>query len=203
MTPHTRERGQAGIGTLIILIAAMLIAALSVGVMFETTGLLQGKTASASGDVSDQITGQIEIIAVSGQVYDGTTVDVVNVTVKSADGKAVDLRDATIQWVGPSGAATLVWAGANATGPTFGITMVGSAGQRVLADDTDRATLTIDPGDAINATTRIDGQTVDIEETGAGLQPGDRVSVDIVTDSTTTYSLRVPDSLRGNETVGL
>lgn len=202
-TSRRREdRAQAGIGTLIILIAALLVAAIAVGVFFETTGFLSGKTTTTSDDVNDQLTGRLDIVAVTGEVHNGT-VEVVNITVKPADDGAVDLRDATIQWVGPSEASTLVWAGRDATRPNFGITMVGGSSQRILNAATDRATITIDPGTAVNATTTIDGQTVDIVEPGPALRENDQVALALTTDSTTRYQIRVADSLDGRNRVGL
>lgn len=196
-------RAQAGIGTLIILIAALLVASIAVGVFFETTGFLSGKTTATSDDVSDQLNGRLEIVAVTGKVHDGT-VEVVNITVKTASNGVVDLRNATIQWVGPSDATTLVWAGKNREGPNFGITKVsGSGTDRILDSESDRATITIDPGTAINATTTIDGQTVDIVETGPALEENDVVAVDIITDSTTSYRIRVDGSLEGRSRISL
>jgi len=201
---RTSTRAQAGVGTLVILIAAMLIAALTVGVFFETAGTFQTETEDTSDDVTDQLTGRLEVIAVSGQVANGSTIELVNITVKSADGRAIDLQEGTIQWVGPSGSASLVWAGKRTNGPTFGITMVESSTERrVLTGETDRATLTVDPGNAINATTRINGTVVDIGDTGPGLQPGERVLVELLTESSTSYRITVPDRLSDNETVSL
>lgn len=193
-------RAQAGIGTLIILIAALLIAAMAAGVFFETAGVLEGQTQETSDDVSGQLNGRIDVIVVSGQVQDGE-IEVVNLTVKS--GGTVDLREVTIQWLGPSTTETLVWAGSDSDGPTFGVTMVEGDDDWVLDEDTDRAVLTIDPGTGINATTTIDGETVDIEETGPPLQENDEVTVNVVTDSQTTYDIRVPQSLGSSGTVEL
>jgi flagellin-like protein len=199
------DRAQSGIGTLIILIAALLIAAATAGVFFETAGLFRGETESTSEDVSNQLSGRLDVLAVSGQVYDGRVIEVVNITVKPSGDRAVDLRRATLQWVGPSGAADIVWAGSNASGPTFGITMESTADGAlgVLTAESDRTRIEVAPGDGINATTRIDGERVDIADTGPALEPGERVLVDILTESRTTYRLRVPEILRDNETVGL
>jgi archaellin len=190
---------------LIILIAALLIAATTAGVFFETAGLFRGETESTSEDVSNQLSGRLDVLAVSGRVYDGTAVEVVNITVKPSGDRPVDLRRATLRWLGPSGATDIVWAGTDPSGPTFGITMESTSDRTpgVLTAESDRATITVDPGDDINATTRIDGGTVDIASTGPALEPGEEVVLDILTESRTTYRLRVPEILRGNETVGL
>ncbi|WP_340097869.1 archaellin/type IV pilin N-terminal domain-containing protein [Salinibaculum salinum] len=179
------DRAQSGIGTLIILIAAILVATMAAGVFFDVAGLLQGETASTSEGVSQQFDGRLEIVSVSGEVSDDT-VDRVNVTVKlSSDSGTADLSAATIQWIGPAGVETLTWDGQNTTGSTFGITVFGRP-DTVLDAGTDRATFTIDP-----------------ETFGSALEPGDTVTITIGTDSELVYRLRVPRSLEGKSTVGL
>jgi archaellin len=196
------EKAQSGIGTLIILIVALLIATTTAGVLFEVTGLLQGETGSASDDAADQLSGQLAVVAATGDVENGT-IEVITLTVKTDGSGTVDLRDATIQWVGPSGATTLVWAGSNSSGPSFGATLVNGDGPPVLTRESDRASLVIDPGTAVNATTTIDGRTVDIEETGPALEANTQVDLSLVTESTTTYRILVPVSLEGKSRVNL
>lgn len=196
------EKAQSGIGTLIILIAALLIATTTAGVLFEVTGFFQGETESASDDTADQLSGQLAVVAATGDVENGT-VELVTLTVKTAGSGTVDLRDATIQWLGPSGATTLVWAGTESSGPSFGATLVNGDGPPVLTRESDRASLVIDPGTAINATTTIDGRTVDIEETGPALNASTQVDLSLVTDSTTTHRLLVPVLLEGKSRVPL
>lgn len=194
-----RGRAQIGLGTIIVLIAVLLVAVTTVGVFFEVAGTLQGDTETAGDATADRFTGRLEVVAATGTVQDGT-VEVVNVTVGQATNRGVtDLREATVQWVGPAGAETLVWAGTDEAGPTFGITPVrdDDGSGRVLTSDSDRAVLTIDPGPGINATTEIDGETVDIRQVGPALEPGETVAVDVVTDETTSYRLRVPLTLEG------
>lgn len=195
MTESTRGvRAQAGVGTVILLVAALLVAATTIGVFFEVAGTVEDDTAAAGSNAAEEFTGQLEVLAASGTVDDGT-IEVVNLTVKQGtDSGTTDLRTATVQWIGPNGAETLTNAGTADDGPDFGITTVvdedGSG--PVLSSDTDRAILTIDPGTGINATTTVDGRTVDIDETGPALEPGDRVTIDIVTDGETRYPISVP-----------
>lgn len=178
------QRAQSGIGTLIILIAAILVATIAAGVFFDITNLLSGQTSSTSEDVSDRIDGRLGIVSVSGQVS-GETVDTVNVTVKLAsDAGRVDLRVVTVQWIGPDRTATLTWAGGNETGPTFELTSYGTG--PVLDESGDRATLTIDPASV-----------------GSTLETGDVVTITVVSRSEVIYRLRVPDSVSGESSVSL
>ena len=180
----TDERAQSGIGTLIILIAAILVATMTVGVFFDVAGLLSGQTSSASEDISDTFDGRVTIVAVSGHVANGE-IDRVNVTIKpSSNDASVDLRAASVQWVGPSGVRTYVWNGSDDGGPTFGVTTYNDGGpEGVLSSDTDRATLTIEPP--------------------APLADSDRVSFTLVGETEISYRFRVPSPLPARSTVGL
>lgn len=181
----TGRRAQAGIGTLIILIAAILVATITVGVFFDIAGLLQGQTTSTSEGVSNQLDSRLEIVSVSGEVSN-EAVDRVNVTVKLAsDGGAADLRTTTVQWVGSDGVETLTWSGNNGTEPTFELTAFGSS-DLVLDNGTERATITI------NATSF-----------GPALEPGTVVTLSIVTRAELVYRLQIPQTLSGRSTVGL
>jgi len=173
-----------GIGTLIILIAAILVATIAAGVFFDVAGLLQSKSSSTSDDVSRQLDGQLEIVSVSGTVTN-ERVDTVNVTVAlSSSSGTVDLRAVTIQWVGTD-SETLVWSGSDESGPTFDVTTYGNE-DPVLTRDTDRATFTIDP-----------------DSFGSALTEGDTVRVTVVTRSEVTYRLVVPRSLSNRSVVSL
>jgi flagellin-like protein len=183
-TPHD-EKAQSGIGTLIILIAAILVATMAAGIFFDVAGLLSGQTQATSEDVSNQFEGQLEIVTVAGQIS-GDTVDLVNITVRlPSDNAAVDLRDATIQWVGPTDVRTYTWTGSG-TDPSFDATILGGSGNKILDGGTERAILTIDP-----------------TESGAALNEGESVSITIITSAETAYRLHVPRSLPDRSSVEL
>ena len=180
------ERAQSGIGTLIILIAAILVATIAVGVFFDIAGLLEGKSQTTSEDINQQFTNQLEIVTVSGRIS-GDTVDLVNVTVKPAsDSGTADLRDVVVRWIGPDGARTYTWAGSETAGPNFTVTVFGDAGETTLSDETDYATLTLDPTDG-----------------GTALAEGETATVTLISSSEVTYRLRVPRPLPGKASVEL
>lgn len=180
------ETAQSGIGTLIILIAVILVATMTVGVFFDVAGLLSGETSSTSEDISDQFSGRAQIVAVAGHVSNGT-IDRVNITVKPSSGDGViDLREAAVQWLGPGSVQTYVWRGANQTGnPTFELTTYnGGNTPGVLARETDSATLVVEP-------------------VGDPLEEAETVTFTLLTDAEQQYQFRVPDPLPDRSSVGL
>ncbi|MDX1745654.1 MAG: archaellin/type IV pilin N-terminal domain-containing protein, partial [Halobacteriales archaeon] len=104
-TKTTADRGQVGVGTLIVFIAMVLVAAIASGVLINAVGHLQSKGAQASEESSEQVSNRIIAVNAIGRVNASETgVDEVNVTVAlSPSADEVDLSEATVQWLGPSG----------------------------------------------------------------------------------------------------
>jgi len=124
------RRGQVGIGTLIVFIAMVLVAAIAAGVLINTAGFLQTQAEETGQDSTDQVANNINVIgtvgdttdpdAVSGDDYSGNKIysgsenpDVyqVKLTVQKSPGAGdVDLSGLSIQYVGPDTFANLVHA---------------------------------------------------------------------------------------------
>ena len=106
----TNDRGQVGVGTLIVFIAMVLVAAIASGVLINAAGLLQTKSAQASEQSSEQVSNRIQVVSSLGTQIDGTneTVGAVNLTVSLSPSAAeVDLSEMTVQWTGPTGTYSL------------------------------------------------------------------------------------------------
>ncbi|WP_332897797.1 archaellin/type IV pilin N-terminal domain-containing protein [Haladaptatus sp. CMSO5] len=180
------DRGQVGIGTLIIFIAMVLVAAVAAGVLINTAGLLQSRAEDTGADAQAQVSNQINVISATG-VVDTTDAEVDTVTLlvkKSPGSDPVDLSAATIQYVSDTSDATLTFETGTAAGAdNFEI---------LYANDTDASVTVLD---ASSDRLKIVLDTTAIE--GSGLGEGEHATLRIVDQSgaTTTYGVNVPDTL--------
>jgi flagellin-like protein len=71
-----RDRGQVGIGTLIVFIAMVLVAAIAAGVLVDTAGFLQSKSQQTGEDSTESVTNRVQILDTYGtniKYYDPAT----------------------------------------------------------------------------------------------------------------------------------
>ncbi|MEZ3162397.1 archaellin/type IV pilin N-terminal domain-containing protein [Halorubrum sp. RMP-47] len=115
------ERGQVGIGTLIVFIAMVLVAAIAAGVLINTAGFLQSQAESTGQESTDLVSERIEVtspVGIVGSESDGE-LESIKLTVTGAPGAdQIDLSETTIQAVGPNGQANLVFTTREADGST-------------------------------------------------------------------------------------
>ncbi|GCF14128.1 flagellin [Haloarcula mannanilytica] len=192
------DRGQVGIGTLIVFIAMVLVAAIAAGVLINTAGFLQSSAEETGQQSSDQVTNRLEVVNQVGTVTGGN-VDTVDITVKKAPGAGnIDLSTTILQFVHSSGSSDLTYAETDSgNGEDFTVTSVQDQGGNsiqdpnpVLNDPADRAKIILDT-DAIVG--------------NGGLAEGDTATIQMNTQSggTTQVRLVVPETLSGNSAVSL
>ena len=182
------ERGQVGIGTLIVFIAMVLVAAIAAGVLVNTAGFLQN-TAEESGEQSvEKVTNRVDVVSTYGVVGNADDVEFVNMTVRLAAGSDnVNMNDTTINYLSDNSVTTLE----NGTVPS------GTEFEVVPVKDADSSSpIFNDRGDRFEI--QIDASSI---EGGSGLAPGSEVKLEISTKTgdTTVVLLTMPDTYSGKD----
>jgi len=223
------ERGQVGIGTLIVFIALVLVAAIAAGVLINTAGFLQTQAEQTGEDSSSQVANNINVIGEVGEV--NSNVDGINftrLTVQRSPGSDdVDLSELSIQYVGDNGFANYIYAGAdgnnvtNVDNPYF-VEAITAASETdaVMTDDADRYQILIPFGSAqygsvddvnggnidIQDGTQIDeegaGQPISVADIDSDLSTGNEAEMEITTADRATRNafIQVPDTIEDGTT---
>lgn len=127
------DRGQVGIGTLVVFIAMIIVATIAVGVLLEVAGGLSGQSEETGQQASSGVTDRVLITGATA-TYSGGDMASIDIDVRKGSGSGdIDLSSAVIHWVGPNGSSEL-------TSSTFSITAVRGSGT-VLTDRSDMMTL--------------------------------------------------------------
>lgn len=204
-------RGQVGIGTLIVFIAMVLVAAIAAGVLINTAGFLQSGAQETGQQSSDQVTNRLDVVSTIGTGVDTErdSIKYAELTVRAAPGAGnVDLGATTIQIVNSRGSHDLV-AGRETGGTlapnttTFQVEEIADdddsiRDNQVLNDPADRARITIDIDDIyLGVDTAVNS--------GEGLSGGETTTVILNTQSggTTEVRLVAPETLSGDSAVVL
>ncbi|MDQ2056404.1 archaellin/type IV pilin N-terminal domain-containing protein [Halobellus sp. H-GB7] len=114
------DRGQVGIGTLIVFIAMVLVAAIAAGVLVNTAGFLQATAEDAGQESVDKVTNRLDVVSTHGLVNASGSemkIDSLNLTIRLAAGSGgVSLQDTTIKYVSGTEAKNLVFKNTSKTG---------------------------------------------------------------------------------------
>ncbi|WP_396612957.1 archaellin/type IV pilin N-terminal domain-containing protein [Haloferax sp. S1W] len=193
------KRGQVGIGTLIVFIAMVLVAAIAAGVLVNTAGFLQATAEDAGQQSVDKVTNRVEVLNSHGVVGNNSTIKYINMSVRLAAGSSsVDMNETSIKYLSGSEVQQLTnnsSASPLANGSKFRLNEItdddGSFG--VLNSMSDRYEVVINAG-AIETGTYNDAND--------GLATGETVRLEITsrTGGTTTVILTMPQQLAGKNT---
>ena len=175
-----------GIGTLIVFIAMVLVAAIAAGVLINTAGFLQTQAEATGEESTAQVSERLQVVSQSGTIgvdigadeEDG--IDELEFVVSMAPGAdSIDLSETSVELIGPDGQETF-------TLEESQIDIFQGEDEVVLTSNSDRATVTLDLTDT---------------DLGYELVESDRLSVTFSTPAgaTTTTEIRVPTTLTGDE----
>ena len=215
-TPHMMEhtdadRGQVGIGTLIVFIAMVLVAAIAAGVLVNTAGFLQATAEDTGQESVDQVTNRLDVISQHGIVNDSdpenysATIDELRLAVRMSSGSGeIALQNSTIKYTSETTAANLAYENRSTSDGTdvtqqnvsnladneFTVEDKNDGGDSypVLDEESDRFEIVINASNVEGA-----GKT--------GLDPGESLQLELTTRSggTTNVVLTMPHQLQGEE----
>ena len=101
------RKAQVGIGTLIVFIAMVLVAAIAAGVLINTADLLQTQAEDTGQQTTDAVSTNLDVSYSFGEVSDNE-IESLRLGIQGTPGSGdIDLAAATIQYNGPDNAETL------------------------------------------------------------------------------------------------
>ena len=188
------ERGQVGIGTLIVFIAMVLVAAIAAGVLINTAGFLQTQAEATGEESTAQVSERLQVVSQSGEISetvgdaDDDGIGALEFVVAQSPGADnIDLNEVSVELIGADG-QEIFQLGEDPPVTELSIFTNGDQ-DGVLTDNSDRAEV------------RIDLDSDAFEDDEYELREGDDLTVTFTTSAgaSTTTEIRVPTTLVGGD----
>ena len=123
--PRFKDKGETGIGTLIIFIAIVLVAAIAASVLLGTAGSLQQKALTTGKQTQQEVASGIQVISVSGTNGQDGAVESFEVLIKLAAGSdPLALNDTMINFDTKNTSQQLTYNTTGFSSSTFNATWV-------------------------------------------------------------------------------
>jgi flagellin FlaB len=222
MERNKPDRGQVGIGTLIVFIAMVLVAAIAAGVLINTAGFLQTQASDTGQEstqqVADALTVQTAVGKVGVEAVDNDSIGEIRIGVQPAAGaNDINLAEVTMQYVSDqpessefanivigndtttdeqaTGETNPSQIDFNATGATFDVNVTKAENPRdiVMSDNSDRYEIVV----PLNGTTDNNITQGNLRNLAEGSEV--EITITTGTGSQTTVFLQVPDSLSAED----
>ena len=171
---NDKDRGQVGIGTLIVFIAMVLVAAIAAGVLINTAGFLQAQAEATGEESSQQVVDRVQISTVIGEANETDNISKVGITVlRSPGADDINLNNSIIEVFADGSSDTLTFEDdgidesfdeADPSSSTFAIVDIQGASEGSLSDSSDRAQLVFNLNDI---ETLAEGETMTVTITTA------------------------------------
>lgn len=113
------EKGDVGIGTLIVFIAMVLVAAVAAAVLIQTSGVLQQKAQTTGKEATTEVSSNLKVDAVVGNAT-STLIDTLDISVSlSAGGSDIDMSQVVVKYINGTKTTNLEYSASTADGTYF------------------------------------------------------------------------------------
>jgi len=120
------KKGAVGIGTLIIFIAMVLVAAIAAAVLINVSGILQQKSMATGKEAIEQVSGNLIVVGIRGNTDAGlTNIEEMNLTISAAAGAGrVDLSQLVLKVGNKNNESTMTYSSTATSATTFTATEI-------------------------------------------------------------------------------